>query len=92
MNSAQITELISDISPEALLADGFDDALVGYTSGSLKQPPVAIYDRQKCIEILMVRDHMSMEDAEDYFTFNKEGAYVADKNGPIFAEFPQLRH
>ena len=64
-----------------LLADGFNEALIGTgeRAGSL---PVAVYDRQKCIDILCKQD-MSREEAEEYFDFNVIGAYVG-KQTPIF--------
>ena len=58
-------ELLQELEDnECLLADGFDDALVGITEGS---NPVSVYDTDKCIEVLM-RDHeMNHEDSLDYF-------------------------
>lgn len=67
---------------EALLADGFNEALVGY---AFRQTgPVALYDRDKCITILMERDGMSLEGAVEFFEFNVLGAWVGE-NTPIFA-------
>jgi hypothetical protein len=62
-------------SEAVLLADGFDDALLGYAQ-RVGQPPVAIYDRAKCIAVLMTRDSMTHEDAEEYFEFNVAGSWV----------------
>jgi hypothetical protein len=64
-----------------LLADGFEEAFVGV--GRQFGKPIAVYDRAKCIEIL-TRD-MSEEEAEEYFQFNTEGAYVGEQT-PIFLE------
>lgn len=64
-----------------LLADGFDDAFVGI--GRKFGEPSAVYDKAKCIEILM--EDMSEEEAMEYFSFNLEGSYVGDKT-PIFLE------
>ena len=64
-----------------LLADGFEDAFVGI--GRQFGNPIAVYDREKCIEILM--EDMSGEEAEEYFSFNVEGAYVGEQT-PIFLE------
>jgi hypothetical protein len=63
-----------------LVADGFDGAIVGVvelftTAGHLQ---VICYDREACLRILVRRDRMSREDAEEYFTFNVEGAYVGE--------------
>ena len=75
---------LTDINPEAMIWDGFDDAIVGigYRCG---MAPVVVYDRAKCIEVLM-RDLASREDAEDYFSYNVEGCYVGEMT-PIIAVF-----
>jgi hypothetical protein len=65
-----------------LLADGFEEALVGI-GRQFTKPPFAIYDRDKCIEILS-RD-MSHEEAEEHFQFNVEGAWVGDQT-PVFLQ------
>ncbi len=68
-----IRELLNESNPEALLADGFEDALIGYTE-RFGEEAVALYDRAKIIEIMMKRDGMSEEDAEEFFSFNIVGA------------------
>jgi len=67
--------------PDALLADGFDEALVGYGRQYLHD--VAIYDCVRCIEILQSRDGMTEEDANEHFEYNVVGAWVG-KNTPVF--------
>jgi hypothetical protein len=67
---------------EVMFADGFDDALIG-TARRISGTLVAVYDREKCLEILS-RD-MSPEDAEEYFSFNVEGAWVGEGT-PIFIQ------
>ena len=67
------------MSDEALLADGFSEALIGM--GTRFMHDVAVYDYEKCIEILE-RD-MPHEDAIEYFDFNVSGAYVGE-NTPVF--------
>lgn len=76
-------EFISQHNPEALLADGFEDALIGV--GQQFNKTLAVYDRQKCIEILMERDGMSDEEAVEYFEYNVTGAWVGEYT-PIFLE------
>jgi hypothetical protein len=85
--SDEIKEQVAEINPDALLADGFEQALIGYVERST-QPPLALYDRQKCIEILMLRDHMSINDANEFFEFNVIGAWMGD-NTPAFATILQ---
>lgn len=76
-----LQDILSEYNPEALYADGFEDACIGFTTGPLNQ--VAIYDRARCIDILMGRDGMSHEEAEEFFCFNTECVYVGE-NGPLF--------
>lgn len=75
-------EYLAEINPEMLLADGFEEALIGYGE-RCGTPPLAIYDVDKCIEILVKRDEMSYEEAWDYFSYNTLGAYMG-VNTPIF--------
>ena len=75
---------LTDINPEAMIWDGFDDAVagIGYRCG---MKPVVVYDRAKCIKVL--RDQgLSWEDAEEYFCYNVEGCYVGEMT-PIIAVF-----
>lgn len=72
---AWLDDLVEEMEEGVLLADGFDDALLGYAQRT-GQPPVAIYDRAKCIDILMNRDAMNLEEAEEHFEFNVAGAWV----------------
>jgi len=64
-----------------LLADGFENAFVGI--GRQFGKPMAIYSRKKCIKILM--KDMSYEEAEEYFQYNVEGAWVGEQT-PIFLD------
>jgi hypothetical protein len=79
-----LKEKIEDMLGEdenVLLADGFDDAFVGI--GRQFGRPIAVYDRSRCIDIL--QEDMSEEEAEEYFQYNVELAWVGE-NTPIFLE------
>lgn len=65
---------------EFLVADGFDDAIIGYHTSSER----LIYSVKKCIHILM-EEGMSEEDALEHFSYNVEGAYVGEKT-PIWCD------
>jgi hypothetical protein len=67
---------------EILLAEGFDDAFIGL--GQQFDTTVAIYDRNKCIEIL-IKQNMTDEEAIVFFEYNVTGAYMG-KNTPVFVE------
>jgi hypothetical protein len=77
---------------EILLADGFEEALLGYVEGwfpcdgGVSRGVVAMYDTDLCIKILMDRDGMDAGEASEFFSFNVTGAYVGDKS-PVFATF-----
>ena len=84
MTREQLHSHLEDSEEEILLADGFEDAYMGLATQFTK-PPLAVYDRRKCIQILVDRDGMSEEEAEEYFQFNVEGSWVGD-NTPLFFE------
>jgi len=64
-----------------ITADGFELAFLGcgYTFGGAH----AIYNYITCLEILMQRDEMTYDDAEEYFEYNVTGAFVGDRM-PVF--------
>tara|TARA_R110000868_G_scaffold176609_4_gene414516 strand:+ start:19093 stop:19341 length:249 start_codon:yes stop_codon:yes gene_type:complete len=69
---------------ELLTADGFDEAIIGYTCTSVAmENEVVVYDYMKCIDILMERDGMEYEDADEFLQFNTLGSYVGPLT-PIF--------
>jgi len=78
----KLEEAIEDIcGPDdmPLMADGFDDAVIGMCMKTM----VLIYDYEKVIEILM-KDEMDRDEAEDFFSFNILGAYMGEKT-PLFS-------
>jgi hypothetical protein len=75
-------EALAEIDEEILMADGFDEAPIGYAQ-RCGQPALAVYDRNKCIDVLVNRDGMSYEEAEEFFEFNAVGAWVGERT-PLF--------
>ena len=67
----------------ALYANGFEAALIGV--GYQFNTQLAVYDWDKCVAILMERDHMSHEEASEFMDFNVTGAWVG-KNTPVFVK------
>jgi len=79
-----------DIDPEAIIADGFDDAIIGQSWDSR-----VVYDGDKCIEILMkeiIKQKMPEEEVDkeeayqealEYLEHNTFCAYVGNRT-PIF--------
>jgi len=65
-----------------MVADGFDNAVIGVTSLP-NGPNVLVYDKSQVINILVNRDGMTMDEAEEFFSFNIECAYVGETT-PLF--------
>lgn len=68
----------------ALLADGFEDALLGL--GTRFTHPVAVYDYERCVRVLVERDGMTEEEAVEFLEFNTTGAYVGEST-PVFVRW-----
>ena len=66
-----------------LLADGFEGALIGY--GHQHSKLLAIYDYNKCVDILIERDGMTEEDAIEHMDYNVVGSYMGEYT-PIFLD------
>ena len=80
-----VSELYPDEEP-MLKAAGFDDACIGVAEifepcsdgRGAHHNHRLMYDRDRIIAILVSRDGMTEEEAEEYFSFNIEDAYVGD--------------
>lgn len=75
--------LADRMGEELLLADGFDDAIMGL--GWQFSKVAVVYDREVCLKVLRDRDGMTEDEAEEFFDFNVLGAYVGEHT-PIFVE------
>lgn len=67
------------LDPELLFADGYDDCIIGMTFRA--DVPVVIYSADRMIEKL-AKD-MSYEEAQEFFDFNVEGAYMGERT-PVY--------
>ena len=67
------------LDPELLFADGYDDCIIGMTFRA--DVPVVIYSADKMIEKLS--NDMTPEEAQEFFDFNIEGAYMGDRT-PVY--------
>ena len=79
----EVLEEVKELHPDSLKADGFDKAIIGYTTQGL-----IVYEVDKMIEILVTRDGISHLDALEYLDFNVFGAYLGDKT-PIYMRKPE---
>ncbi len=64
-----------------MIADGYDDAIIGVVSSTT---PVVAYSIQKIIKILMKKG-MDEEEAQEFFEFNIQGAYMGEQT-PIYID------
>jgi len=74
-------EELMEVYDGCLMADGFEEALIGF--GTRFNSPVTVYDFNKCLDILVKRDGMSQDEAQEYMDFNVLGAFVGEET-PIF--------
>jgi len=79
-----IRERVAEYGEELVVYEGFDSAIIG-VGAQHPGGPFVIYDRMKCIRILMDRDKMTLEDATEYFAYNYENSYVG-KHTPILVD------
>lgn len=76
MTLQNIIELYPD--EDILIADGLDEAVIGFESSSMR----LIYSVRKCLDIF-ISQGMDEVEAQEYFSFNVEGAYVGEQT-PIW--------
>jgi hypothetical protein len=69
-----------ELPEDTIIATGWGDALVGV--GWRLNTPIAVYDRDKVMEML-IADGLDYSDADEYISFNIEGAYVGEGT-PLF--------
>lgn len=75
MTRQQVDEYAEETQQELLLADGFDDCILGI--GEQFTKTFVVYDKGKVLQAL-VRQGMSPDEAQEYFNFNIVGAYVGE--------------
>lgn len=75
MNREEINQHLKNIGEKALLIDGFDEALIGF-SQRVNEPLLAVYKWQRMVQILKNRDKMSYEEAVEYIEYNCIGAWI----------------
>jgi hypothetical protein len=87
MTKQQIERFVKAFYPDEdiILADGLEDAFMGVAQQFTQTH--AVYDKEKVIDILIERDGMTEQEAEEFFDFNILGAYVGEST-PAFLFFP----
>jgi len=88
MTREELLRELGELNPEALLADGFEDALIG-CGQQFTKPPLAVYDWDKCVEVLKTREGMTHEEAIEWMDFNVTGAWMGEHT-PLFVKLVDL--
>tara|TARA_B100000475_G_C14991027_1_gene312280 strand:+ start:702 stop:941 length:240 start_codon:yes stop_codon:yes gene_type:complete len=57
--------------------DGFDNAIIGVGERN-NTDSMIVYDYEKMVKVLVTRDDMSYEEAEEYIDYNVIGAWIGD--------------
>lgn len=77
-----LDEILENYPEEQFLkADGFDEAVIGLDPVSMK----LIYSREMMIDLLVVNDNMTEEEAIEYLEYNTWNTYFGDQT-PIYIE------
>lgn len=84
MNVKDKLQFINEGYPDVLIADGFDKAIMGIVERS-GMNPVVLYNKNKCIDIMVKRDGMTEEEAIEFYYYNIVGSYMGEHT-PCFAE------
>lgn len=86
MIRSEIDDILESRGESVLLADGFDDAFIG-VSQRINEPLLAVYSYDKMVEVLVVRDGMTEEEACEYIDFNVVGAWVGEQTPIIVISY-----
>lgn len=77
-------EQLCEIDPDMVAADGWDEAIIGWTDSwsGYARPVRIVYNASRIIELLEAAG-LSHEEAREHFEFNISGAYVGERT-PVF--------
>jgi hypothetical protein len=80
-------EYISQNSPESVILNGLDHGIVG-----MDVDGHVVYSYEKCVEILMERDGMTLEEAEEWLDYNTVRAipYMGDMRPVMMYEMERF--
>ena len=74
---AEVLAALTEENPAALVCDGLNDAIIGIAR-RCGQPALLVYDRERMVKSLMRSGPMTWEEADEYLSFNVEGAWVGE--------------
>lgn len=74
---------INEYAEGAVILSDLDNAIIGIVEDFNGRR--ILYSKTKILNILMVRDGMTMDEAEEYYDYNILGLYAGDQN-PVFLD------
>jgi hypothetical protein len=80
----EFLDSMSEMNPDSLYPSDMKEAIIGYVERAGMSPQILL-SRKKCIDILVKRDKMSYETAEEYFSFNTIESFMGNEGTPCFA-------
>jgi hypothetical protein len=83
--SERILRKLDLLNPEAVLFDGFEEALLGW-GRQFTNPALAIYDGETMLRILRKRCELTREEAIEFIDFNVAGAWLGEMTPIILWE------
>lgn len=89
MQNKHVRDWINERAEHVITLDGYDDAVVGVAIRCGSEP-VVVYDRERIISICMT-DGMTREEAEEWVSFNIEGAFVGELTPWIMTMMPKRK-
>jgi len=74
---------INEYAEGSVILSDLDTAIIGIVEDFNGRR--ILYSKEKILNILMVRDGMTMDEAEEYYDYNILGLYAGDQN-PVFLD------
>jgi hypothetical protein len=74
---------INEYAEGAVILSDLDNAIIGIVEDFNGRR--ILYSKEKILNILMVRDGMSMDEAEEFYDYNILGLYAGEQN-PVFLD------
>ena len=85
---AKLEGQVHALNPEALMADGLEDSIIGIVVNN-EGIPVVAYSIPKILAHFMEHDEFTHEEAYEYFEFNIAGAYMGDGT-PVYLDVMEI--
>lgn len=76
MNFSEKTTFLKELNSDIIFYSGLDDALVGYCD--IFNKTIALYDKEKAVNILVTKNNWSEEDALEFFNYNIIDSYLGE--------------